>query len=253
MGEKMSRSAGRALGIGIAGVLVIGLLLALGAVLYVRGGIAHPADRARTDAEEGYAEWSAPFGEEAAARQAALEPVLGEPIEEIRYVSCTGIARGGPVPTAQYCDLAVVTTYAIDWTDPQAEIAAMTTVLEGTEATTGDEVTAGEGGPWTALPMEPGEPRGKVAEAGSSGTVYAYAPGEGPVQTGEVFAGDLFADESIRKQTVPASEPPAGHGQVTIRRTVGISRTNIGCLPSPSLGCSTLLGEASMPRLDGFG
>lgn len=56
----------------------------------------------------------------------------------------------------------------------------------------------------------------------------------------------------LTKQTVTESEPPAGHGQVRIRRTVGISRTNIGCLPQGSLNCGSLLEEAAMPAVDGF-
>ncbi|WP_193103944.1 hypothetical protein [Brachybacterium sp. FME24] len=238
----------------IAVIVVIALVVVIGVVLFVRGGVAHPANRARVEAEDGYARWSGPFGEEAAARQAALEPVLGEPIGEIWYISCDGIARGGPVPTAQYCDLGVLTTYAVDWSDPHGEIAEMIMVLEGTEATTGDEATAGDGAPWRALPpMEPGgDPRGLVAEAGSNGTAYVFAPGVEQIETGEAFPGPLFLDESITQQTVPDTEPPSGHGHVKIRREVGLSRTNIGCLPSSTLGCGTLLDEASMPRIEGF-
>lgn len=91
-----------------------------------------------------------------------------------------------------------------------------------------------------------------VAEAGHNGTVYVHEPGWESIETGEALGSDLFLDEAISKQTVPASEPPAGHGQVEIRRQVGLSRTNIGCLPSPNLGCSSLLDEASMPHVDGF-
>lgn len=253
MGEKTSQAPRRALTIVAAAVLAALLVIAAAVTVYVRGGIAHPADRARAEAEQGYAEWAGLFGEEAAARQAALEPVLGEPIAETWYISCSGIARGGPVQTAQFCSLSVATTFAVDWTDPHAEVEEIITALEGTEATTGDEVTAGEGGPWTALPRDPEEePGGKVAEAGHNGTVYVHEPGWEAIETGEALGSDLFLDEAIAKQTVLASEPPAGHGQVEIRRHVGLSRTNIGCLPSPRLGCSTLLDEASMPHVDGF-
>ncbi|MGP5714452.1 hypothetical protein ACTXO9_01105 [Brachybacterium tyrofermentans] len=253
MGERMSRGRRTALTAVTGAVLAVILVIVAAAVVYVRGGIAHPADRARTEAEQGYEEWSGPFGEEAAARQAALEPVLGEPIEETWYIMCSGIARGGPVPTAQFCYLSVATTYAVDWTDPHAEVDEIITALEGTEATTGDDVTAGDGGPWTAIPMDPDEePGGRIAEAGHNGTAYIHEPGFEAIETGEAMGSGLFLDEAIAKQTVPAATPPAGHGQVTIRRQVGLSRTNIGCLPSPSLGCSSLMDEASMPHVDGF-
>ncbi|MGP9844139.1 hypothetical protein [Brachybacterium sp. 107] len=253
MGEKMSRGTRRALIVAAAAALVAVLVIAGAVTVFVRGGIAHPADRARTEAEQGYEEWAGPFGEEAAARQAALEPVLGEPIEETWYIVCSGIAPGGPVPNAQYCDLSVATTYAVDWADPQAEVDEIITTLESTEATTGDEVTAGEGGPWTALPTDPGEePGGKVAEAGHNGTVYVHGPGSETLETGEILEFDLFPDEVITQETVTASEPPTGHGQVEIRRQIGLSRTDIGCRPSPSRGCDTLLDEASMPHIDGF-
>lgn len=252
MGEKTLEKPHRVWRIVIAAGLVIVLLIALGAVLYMRGGIAPPQERARADAERGYEEWSGPFREEAAARQAALEPVLGEPIGETWYIICTGVRAPLIAPTAQFCDLDVQTTYAIDWSDPDAEVAALITALEGTEATTGDEVTAGQGGPWTAFPRDREEPIGKVAEAGSHGTVYIYAPGHERVASGGLPPVDLFPDGVITQQTVPDSEPPAGHGEVSIRRGVGFSRTNIGCLPDLSLGCSTVLDEAAMPRIDAF-
>lgn len=234
-------------------VLVAVLVIAGVVTIFVRGGLAHPADRARAEAEDGYAQWSGRFGEEAAARQAALEPLLGEPIGETWYIICSGIAPGGPVPTAQFCSLEVETAYAIDWTDPHAGLTEMITALEGTDATTGDEVTAGEGGPWTELPRDSeDEPRGKVAEAGTHGSVYVRAPGVQIVTLDNLPPVDLFADGVLTTQTAEESEPPAGHGQVTIRRKVGISRTNIGCVPQMSLSCRTLLEEAAMPRIDGF-
>ncbi|MGP4975011.1 hypothetical protein [Brachybacterium tyrofermentans] len=197
MGEQMSRGRRTALTVVTAVVLAVVLAIVATAVNYGRGGIAHPAERARTEAEQGYEKWSGPFEEEAAARQAAREPVLGQSIEETWYIGCSGIAVGGPVPTAQFCDLSVVTTYAVDWTDPYAAVDEIITVLEGTEATMGNEVTAGRGGPWTALPRHPGEePGGMVAEAGDLGTAYVHEPGFEAIESGEALGTDLVLDEA---------------------------------------------------------
>lgn len=236
-----------------AGLLAV-LVLAGAAALVVRGGLAHPAERARVEAEDGYDQWSVPFTAEAAERQAALESVLGAPIGETWYIICSGIVPGGPKPAAQVCSLEVSTTYAIDWTTPHADISETVTALQGTDATTGDELTSGRRGPWTAIPVDGDtEPRGKVAEAGTNGSVYVYAPGAGPValDTLPPVLG-LFPDGVLKAQTVPESEPSAGHGQVVIRRSVGISRTNIGCVPQASLRCGSLLKAPAMPRIDGF-
>lgn len=238
----------------VSAVLVVVLVLTGAAALVVRGGLAHPAERARAEAEDGYDQWSVPFNAEATDRQAALEQVLGAPIGETRYIICSGIVPGGPKPAAQVCSLQVSTTHAIDWTNPHAAVSEMVIALEGTQSTTGDELTSGEVGPWTAIPVdEDTDPRGKVAEAGTNGTAYVYAPGAGPVtlDTLPPVLG-LFPDGALKAQTVPESEPPAGHGQVEIRRSVGISRTNIGCVPQASLRCGSLLEAPAMPRVDGF-
>lgn len=235
-------------------MLVGVLVLAGAAALVVRGGLAHPAERARAEAEDGYDQWSAPFTAEATDRQAALEPVLGSPIGETWYIICSGIVPRGPKPAAQVCSLEVSTTYAIDWTNPHADISEMVTALEGTESTTGDGLTSGKVGPWTAIPVDDdAEPRGKVAEAGTNGSAYVYAPGAGPVPLDTLPpVRGLFPDGVLTAQSVPESESPAGHGQVEIRRSVGISRTNIGCVPLSSLRCGSLLEAPAMPRVAGF-
>ncbi|MDO5737594.1 MAG: hypothetical protein Q4P15_14090, partial [Propionibacteriaceae bacterium] len=173
---------------------------------------------------------------------------------ETWYIICSGIVPSGAKPATQVCSLEVSTTFAIDWANPHADISEMVTALEGTEATTGDELTSGRVGPWTAIPVDADtEPRGKVAEAGTNGSVYVYAPGAGPVTLDNLppVLG-LFPDGVLKAQTVLESTPPAGHGQVKIRRSVGISRTNIGCVPRASLRCGSLLEAPAMPRVDGF-
>lgn len=238
----------------IAAVLAVALVVVLAALgLYARGGIAAPAERARTEAAKGYAAWVGSFEEEAAARQAALEPVLGEPIEETWYITCRGFSRGGPIPAVQTCDLSVLSTYAIDWAKPRQPLDEALTVLEGTDASTGQDVSPGENGPWarTAAAGET-EPRGKVAEAGSHGTVYVYAPDRQPVETGEVLVTGFYPDQSITKETVPAAGLPKGAGTVKIRRKVKISETNIGCIPRANLSCGTTLDKPVMPRIDGY-
>lgn len=233
----------------VLGVVVFALVA--GGVLVWRGGVTEPEARARAEAEEGYTRWSGPLQQEEAERQAALRPLLGEPLAETWYVTCGPVSRGPS--TWQLCDLSVASTYAVDWTDPMHAVDELAAVLATTESQTGSEVTAGESGPWTRVPQPAGatEPRGKVVAAGSSaGSVYAYPPGVRPQELGDAPATDAFPPESVRKVVRKEVAAGPGQGTVDIRRRVTISRTSTGCRPTS--GCQPLLDKPAMPRIHGF-
>lgn len=244
------RRTGRTLIIVACLMGLLAMVVVAGGLLYARGGVSGPAARARADVEAGYEAHIDDVETEETARRDALEPVLGEPLEQTWYVSCSGVEPGLLIPAIQHCELSVTTTYAMAWDDPSARLDEVLTVLEGT-----DILIEADDGPdhWHRTEGAGDvEPRGKVAEVGTGdGTVYVRGPGT------EVIVGDTpvagpFPDRDMRRESIPARETGPADGVVEIRRGVQISRSNIGCVPDLTLHCRTPLKEPSMPVIEGF-
>ncbi|WP_193103946.1 hypothetical protein [Brachybacterium sp. FME24] len=68
----------------------------------------------------------------------------------------------------------------------------------------------------------------------------------------EVGEPDVFPGSSLEKSTMELAETPEQSWTVEVKRTVKVSRTNVGCIPVPVRGCETLMREAAMPQIEGF-
>lgn len=236
----------------LASVLALALVLVVaGSVLFVRGGIRDPAARARADAERGHARLAPELEAEEQRRQAALEPVLGEPIEQTWYVVCAGVEPGFLFPASQSCRLSVTTTYEMSWDDPPARVDGALRALEATDASVGRPGADGSGWERTAVASED-HPVGRVAQVGvSGGSVHVREPGA------EILLGDTvvlgpYPDGVIRRDAREKRAPASDRATMEIRRTVGISQTLLGCIPDRTLTCRTPLQEAAMPQLEGY-
>lgn len=233
--------------LGAAAVIVLVAVL-IGGMLYFRGGIQDPAQRARQDAEDGYAELAPLLEAEEDARAEALAPVLGDPIARTWYIVCSAVGGDSLIPPRQVCRLDVLTTYAIGWDDPGPTVDELLTVLESTDSSTGNP----SGIPWQRTPRASADPpTGGVAEMRPGGSVWVYAPDAEFIAMDPPVLGP-FPDRAVRKHTIPASEPPAGHGTVDIRRSVQLSSTNVGCMPTARFTCDPVLEDAVLPRIEGF-
>ncbi|GAA1317859.1 MAG: hypothetical protein ACTIMA_14400 [Brachybacterium tyrofermentans] len=237
---------------GVAVLVVIALVVVVAALVQRGGptttGTATAADaearaiaaRAQADAEAGYAEQAEPFEERAAERQAAIETVLGAPIDQTWYIECSGIpgAEGGPAE--QLCSLTEVTTYAMEWSDPTAAVDEMVAALESADDSS-----------WTPLSAPLGEaPHGMVAES-DDGYASVREPGFAP-EVGHTPVTGLFPDGVLAKHPVAAQEPPRGSGTAEVRVRTDISRSDIGCDPLEDGRCGSLLTAPAMPHVDGF-
>lgn len=224
------------------------LIVAAGGLLYVRGGLQDPAQRARQEAEHGYADLAPLLEKEEQARAEALGAVIGEPIGRTWYVICHGVGGDSLLPVHQECYLDVLTTYAIGWEDPDETVDEMLSVLESTDSSTGNP----RGLSWQRTPAADGDPpTGGVAEMRPGGSVWVYDPGA------EFLVGDTpvlgpFRDRALSKHPIPLTEPPPGHGTVTVRRSVQLSSTNIGYIPTRHLTCDPVLEHAELPNIEGF-
>ena len=127
------RRTGRTLIIVACLMGLLAMVVVAGGLLYARGGVSGPAARARADDEAGYEAHIDDVETEETARRDALEPVLGEPLEQTWYVSCSGVEPGLLIPAIQHCELSVTTTYAMAWDHPSARLDEVLTVLEGTD------------------------------------------------------------------------------------------------------------------------
>lgn len=224
------------------------LIAAVGGLLYVRGGLQDPAQRARQEAEHGYADLAPLLEKEEQERAEALGPVIGEPIGRTWYVVCHGVGGDSPLPVHHECYLDVLTTYAIGWEDLDETVDEMLSVLESTDSSTGNP----RGVSWQRTPAADGDPpTGGVAEMRPGGSVWVYEPGAEFIEMDPPVLGP-FPDRAVRKNTIPASDPTAGHGTVKVRRSVQLSSTNIGCIPTRRLTCDPVLEHAVLPDIEGF-
>lgn len=250
-------SAGRR-GRPAAAVMVAALVVAVivglvcGGVLFARGGIASPADRARTDAEEGYEERFPALEQEETARMHALEDVVGEPLEQTWYVSCGAVEQGLIIPAAQYCRLTVATTYAMAWDDPPTHLDDVLTALESVGAPAGAGDSEGTFSWRREAQAREQQPVGLVAEIENGGGSVSVRPPGTEVIKGEQMVPGPFPDSALRREPIPATDPGPREAAVEVRRTLQISRSNIGCRIDGELRCRTPLTEPSMPQIDGY-
>lgn len=238
----------------IAAALVVMIVLALvaGGLLYGRGGIGPPAERARAEAEAGYAARIDPLEKEESQRRVALGAAVGEPIGQTWYVICGAVEPGFLIPASQFCDLSVVTTYAMPWDDPPARLDEVLTALESTDLVAGMEEADAAAGWQRTDRAALQEPVGKVAEVeDGDGSVYVREPGTEVILSDQPVPGP-FPDRALRREAIPETVPGPREAAIEVRRRVHISRTNIGCVLDRGLACRTPLGEPSMPAIEGY-